>query len=164
MPRSTVDALVGRDRELELLRSFVDQVLGRGGVLLLSGEPGVGKSVLLDTAAEAATAAGALVLRSVGVEFLGDLGFPGLNRLLEPLLHECDGLDPAHREALTVALGAGDGASVDRLVVHGAVPALLRWAASRRATKPSTAELARSSQARSSTTMNCRARPTTSGG
>jgi DNA-binding CsgD family transcriptional regulator len=132
MPRSTAEGLVGRDRELELLRSYVDQVLGRGGVLLLSGEPGVGKSVLLDAAAKAAKAAGVLVLRSAGVEFLGDLGFSGLNHVLEPLLHECDGLDPAHREALTVALGAGDGAPVDRLVVYGAVLALLRRAASTR--------------------------------
>ncbi|MCT9082904.1 helix-turn-helix transcriptional regulator [Streptomyces fulvoviolaceus] len=132
MPRSTAAGLVGRDRELELLRSYVDQVLGRGGVLLLSGEPGVGKSVLLDAAATAATAAGALVLRSAGVEFLADLSFSGLNHVLEPLLHERDGLDPAHREALTVALGAGDGAPVDRLVVYGAVLALLRRAANTR--------------------------------
>lgn len=89
----------------------------------------MGKSVLLDAAAEAATAVGALVLRSAGVEFLADLSFSGLNHVLEPLLHECDGLDPAHREALTVALGAGDGAPVDRLVVYGAVLALLRRAA-----------------------------------
>ncbi|WP_406320073.1 ATP-binding protein [Streptomyces sp. NBC_00519] len=125
----TAEGLVGRDEELQLLRSYVDQVLGHGGVLLLSGEPGVGKSVLLDAAAEAATAVGALVLRSAGVEFLADLSFSGLNHVLEPLLHECDGLDPAHREALTVALGAGDGAPVDRLVVYGAVLALLRRAA-----------------------------------
>lgn len=109
---------MGRDRELELLRSYVDQVLGHGGVLVLSGEPGVGKSVLLDGAATAATAAGALVLRSDGVEFLADQSFAGLHHVLEPLLHGCDGLDPAHHEALTVALGAGDGAPVDRLVLY----------------------------------------------
>lgn len=125
-PRSSTEGLVGRDRELELLRSYVDQVLGRGGVLVLSGEPGVGKSVLLDAAA---TAAGALVLHSDGVEFLADVSFAGLNHVLEPLLHEYDGLDPVHREALTVALGAGDGAPVDRLVLYGAVLALLRRAA-----------------------------------
>ncbi|MFJ5303198.1 AAA family ATPase [Streptomyces sp. NPDC088350] len=132
MPRSTAEGLVGRDRELELLGSYVDQVLGGGGVLLLSGEPGVGKSVLLDAAAETATAAGALVLRSAGVEFLVDLSFSGLNHVLEPLLPACAGLDPAHREALTVALGTGDGAPVDRLVVYGAVVALLRRVASTR--------------------------------
>jgi DNA-binding CsgD family transcriptional regulator len=132
MSHRTTEGLVGRDRELELLRSYVDQVFVRGGVLLLSGEPGVGKSVLLDAAAEAATTAGALVLRSAGVEFLADLSFSGLTHVLEPLLHEYDGLDPAHREALTVALGARDGATVDRLVAYGAVLALLRRAASTR--------------------------------
>ncbi|WP_328745268.1 AAA family ATPase [Streptomyces sp. NBC_00285] len=132
LPHSTTEVLVGRDRELELLRSYVDQVLGHGGVLVLSGEPGVGKSVLLDAAAAAATAAGALVLRSDGVEFLADLSFAGLNHVLEPLVHEYGGLDPVHREALTVALGGGDGAPVDRLVLYGAVLALLRRAASGR--------------------------------
>ncbi|MFF0013196.1 AAA family ATPase [Streptomyces sp. NPDC005374] len=128
----TTEVLVGRDRELELLRSYVDQVLGRGGVLVLTGEPGVGKSVLLDAAATAATAAGALVLRSDGVEFLADLSFAGLNHVLEPLLHGYGGLDPVHREALSVALGGGDGAPVDRLVLYGAVLALLQRAASSR--------------------------------
>lgn len=42
--------LVGRDRELELVRAFVTEVAERGGALLLSGEAGVGKSVLLDVA------------------------------------------------------------------------------------------------------------------
>ncbi len=129
VPRGTTEGLVGRDRELELLRSYVDQVLGRGGVLVVSGEPGVGKSVLLDAAATAAATAGALVLRSDGVEFLADLSFAGLHHVLEPLLHECDGLDPVHREALTVALGTRDGAPVDRLILYGAVLALLRRAA-----------------------------------
>ncbi|MFL6000834.1 MAG: AAA family ATPase [Streptomyces sp.] len=131
-PPSTTEGLVGRDRELELLRSYVDQVLGHGGVLVLSGEPGVGKSALLQAAATAATAAGALVLHSDGVEFLADLSFSGLHHVLEPLLHESDGLDPVHRDALTVALGAGDGAPVDRLVLYGAVLALLRRAADSR--------------------------------
>lgn len=133
-PRGTTEALLGRDRELRLLRSYVDQVLGRGGVLVLSGEPGVGKSVLLHAAATAATAAGALVLHSDGVEFRADLSFAGLNHVLEPLLHEYDRLDPVHREALTVALGAGAGAGapVDRLVLYGAVLALLRRAANSR--------------------------------
>lgn len=126
------EGLVGRDRELELLRTFVDEALGGGGVLLLSGEPGVGKSVLLDAAAKAATVAGASVLRSDGVEFLADLSFAGLNHVLEPLLHERDGLDPVHQDALTVALGAGEGAAVDRLVVYAAVLALLRRAANAR--------------------------------
>ncbi|MET9353151.1 AAA family ATPase [Streptomyces sp. NPDC006617] len=128
--RNMADGLVGRDRELELLRSFVDEaVRGSGGVLLLSGEPGVGKSALLDVAAKTATAADALVLRSDGVEFLADLSFSGLNHMLEPLHHARDELDPVHRDALMTALGASEGAPVERLAVYGATLALLRRAA-----------------------------------
>lgn len=127
---TTSEQLVGRDQELELLGSFVDETAGgAGGVLLLSGDPGIGKSVLLDAAARAAASAGVLVLQLDGVEFLADLSFAGLNHILEPVLHEGDGLDPGYRDALMVALGAGEGATTDRLVVYGAVLALLRRAA-----------------------------------
>jgi transcriptional regulator with AAA-type ATPase domain len=45
------EALVGRDRELELIRSFLDRAAVDGEALLLWGEPGVGKTALLDAAA-----------------------------------------------------------------------------------------------------------------
>ena len=48
--------LVGRDRELGLVASFLDQVTAEGGALLFTGEPGVGKTVILDAAAEEAVA------------------------------------------------------------------------------------------------------------
>lgn len=130
--RSMTIGLVGREQELKLLRSFVDDTVRSGGVLLLSGEPGVGKSVLLDTAAKAAMSAGALVLRSDGVEFLTDMSFSALSHVLEPLRQELDGLSPPYRDALMVALGISEGAAVDRLVVYGAAVALLRQAASTR--------------------------------
>ncbi|MER5435536.1 AAA family ATPase [Streptomyces sp. NPDC002588] len=130
LSRNMSEQLVGRDQELELLRSFVDETVGGvGGVLLLSGDPGIGKSVLLDTAARTAASAGVLVLRLDGVEFLADLSFAGLHHVLEPVLHERDGLDPVHRDALMVALGTDEGAAADRLVVYGAVLALLGRAA-----------------------------------
>lgn len=127
--RSMAEGLVGREREVELLRTFVDESVGSGGVLLLLGEPGVGKSVLLDVAARAATSAGALVLRSDGVEFLTDMSFSALGHVLEPLRQELEQLGPLHRDALMVALGISEGAAVDRLVVYGAALALLRRAA-----------------------------------
>ncbi|WP_328436412.1 AAA family ATPase [Streptomyces sp. NBC_00444] len=130
--QSMTIGLVGREQELKLLRSFVDDTVRSGGVLLLSGEPGVGKSVLLDTAAKAAMSAGALVLRSDGVEFLTDMSFSALSHVLEPLRQELDGLSPPYRDALMVALGISEGAAVDRLVVYGAAVALLRQAASTR--------------------------------
>ena len=60
--------------------------------------------MLLDAAADAASAAKAWVLRAAGVELEADLTFSGLNQLLFPVyeeeLHE---LSAMHRDALTVA-------------------------------------------------------------
>lgn len=67
-PRST-STLVGRDRDLEVIRAFVDEAPARGQALLLSGDPGVGKSALLDAAEELADAAGTRVLRAAGAPF-----------------------------------------------------------------------------------------------
>src|SRR5262245_23271498 len=50
--------LIGRGSELEFLRSFVDQAAVRGGALLVWGEAGVGKTVLLDATAAHAAATG----------------------------------------------------------------------------------------------------------
>ena len=42
--------LVGRDQEMSVIQEFVDELPAQGGTLLLSGEPGVGKSALLTKA------------------------------------------------------------------------------------------------------------------
>ena len=70
-------AVVGRDEQLGLIRSLVVEAAEGGAVLLLTGEPGVGKTVLLDAAAEAAAAAGTRVLRAAGVEFEADVSYSG---------------------------------------------------------------------------------------
>lgn len=51
-------SLIGRDDDLEFITVFVDRAAVSGGALLLSGEAGVGKTVLLDVAAAHAGAAG----------------------------------------------------------------------------------------------------------
>lgn len=130
--RSVADDVVGREEEVGLLASFVDEATTSGGLLLVSGDPGIGKSVLLDVAAKGATRAGALVLRSDGVEFLGGVSFSNLSSVLAPLHGEIGGLDPVHRHALTVALGISDGAAADHVIVYNAALALLRKAASAR--------------------------------
>jgi AAA ATPase domain len=60
-------ALVGRGPELELIGSFLDRAAAEAGALLLNGDPGVGKTMLLDAAAAAAEAAGSRVLRVAGL-------------------------------------------------------------------------------------------------
>jgi len=76
--------LFGRDKDLELLRAFVDEPSAHGHALLLSGAPGVGKTVLLDSAARHARDVGMRVLRAAGTEFEADLSFSGLNQVLHP--------------------------------------------------------------------------------
>jgi hypothetical protein len=80
------EAPVGRSRELDAIRAFLDRAATDGDALLLFGEPGVGKTALLNAAADEALAAGARVLRAAGVEFEAEMSFSALNQALLPLL------------------------------------------------------------------------------
>jgi len=124
--------LIGRETEMDLIRAFLATARAAGGVLLVTGEPGVGKTGLLDTASEAASAAGMCILRAAGVEFEAGTSFSGLNQLLLPLLGALPQLPAVHRDALNVALGFGDGAPPSRLVVSNAALVLLRQTATAR--------------------------------
>ncbi|MDP9226028.1 MAG: ATP-binding protein [Actinomycetota bacterium] len=126
------EGLVGRGAELALVRSFLDRAQAQGDALVVFGEPGVGKTLLLDAAAEEASAAGTRVLRAGGVEFEAGMSFSGLNQALLPLFAEFAQLAAPHRDALNVALGLGEGSPPDRLVVCNATLALLRQAAASR--------------------------------
>ena len=118
--------LIGRDQDVKLICTFVDEAAVRGGALLVSGDAGVGKTALLDVAALHAEASGTRVVRAVGAEFEAEVSFSGLNHVLHPLLDGLPALPPLHRRALSVALGLDAGAPSDRLVVSNAVLALLR--------------------------------------
>ena len=95
-----VDSLFGRCRELSLIESFLDDGAVHGGALLLVGDPGCGKTVLLDAAAEVASTRGTSVLRAAGAEFDADVSFSGLNQALFPLSGEFGSLNQVHRDAL----------------------------------------------------------------
>jgi hypothetical protein len=123
------EPLVGRDHDLGLVRGFIDEAMVSGGALLLSGDAGVGKTVLLDAAAERAHGAGMRVVRAAGVEFESTITFAGLHQVLQPLLAGLDQLTDPYRTALSVALGLDQGAPSDQLLVSNAALTLLVQAA-----------------------------------
>ncbi|MFD7408949.1 ATP-binding protein [Streptomyces sp. NPDC059866] len=120
------DLLVGRERDLDRILGLFER--SAGGTLLLSGEPGVGKSAVLDALAGAAAQDGTRVLRAAGAQFEADVSYSALNQVLLPLHGILDRLDAPGREALNVALGFGAGPAPKRLVVCNAALALLRSA------------------------------------
>ncbi|MEV5533578.1 AAA family ATPase [Streptomyces prunicolor] len=126
------EQLIGRDHDLGLVRGFVDEAMVSGGALLLSGDAGVGKTVLLDTAAGRAHGAGTRVVRAAGVEFESTISFAGLHQVLQPLLVGLDRLTDPYRTALSVALGLDQGAPSDQLLVSNAALTLLVQAAADR--------------------------------
>src|SRR5665811_864406 len=92
---------------------------GRGGALLLRGEPGSGKTALL--AAAAADADGMTVLRCTGTQDERDLPYAALHALVRPLRSSVAELVPAQRDALELARGL---ASVS--YTHLTLPTILR--------------------------------------
>jgi len=102
--------LVGRQREREaigrLLRAARD---GSGGVLVLHGEPGVGKTALLDDAVEAGREF--RVARASGVEGEMELPFAALQHLCAPFLALMERLPDPQHDALAIAFGLSAGPS-----------------------------------------------------
>ncbi len=131
LSREEAPELIGRGADLDLVRSFLARAADRGGALLLTGGPGVGKSAVLEQACRTAAAGGVRLLRASGVEFEAEVSFSGLNQLFLPLHDQLEALPDLHRDALTVALGVGAGPAAGRLVVSAAALALLRLAARR---------------------------------
>ena len=116
--------LLGRDSERAALDNLLEAVRGgRSGVLVLRGEPGVGKTALLDYATE--SAAGLRIARVSGVESEMELAFAALHQLCAPMLGELDRLPGPQRTALGVAFGLRDGDAPDRFLVGLAVLSLL---------------------------------------
>jgi DNA-binding CsgD family transcriptional regulator len=118
--------LTGRDREVDLLLSFLARAADGGAALVLTGDAGVGRSALLDEAARAAAAGGTRVLSAVGAPSETEVGNAGLNQLLLPVLGGLRSLSDVQRDVLDVSLGFRSGSPADRLVVSTAVLTALR--------------------------------------
>ncbi|MFE4964864.1 AAA family ATPase [Streptomyces sp. NPDC056660] len=116
--------MVGRHAEREVIGRLLDAVRdGLSGVLVLTGEPGIGKTRLL---ADAATRAAELrVVRLTAVEPEAGLGFGALHRLLRPFLNRTGRLPGPQRAALDAALGLMTGPPADRYLVGLATLTLL---------------------------------------
>ena len=110
--------LVGRSAEREALRGLLSRAAeGFSGAVMLRGEPGVGKTALLEETAAAAVAAGLLTARLTGVEPETQLGYAGLHRLLLPFAGRLDRLPAPQRDALRSTFGEIAGPPADRFLV-----------------------------------------------
>lgn len=108
--------LYGRDEQLAAVGRLLDGMRsGRAGSLVLRGEAGIGKTALLDAAEE--KAAGARVLRVMGVESEAELPFAGLHVLLRPVLDAVGALPERQALALRGAFGMAEAAVADRFLV-----------------------------------------------
>ena len=116
--------LLDRLPERAALSELLDAArAGRSGVLVMRGEPGVGKTALLEYAIE--SAADLRVAQVAGVESEMELAFAALQQLCAPMLDKLRGLPDPQRAALGVAFGLSTGAAPDRFLVGLAALSLL---------------------------------------
>jgi DNA-binding CsgD family transcriptional regulator/tetratricopeptide (TPR) repeat protein len=120
--------LRGRDRERSALGDLVDHARnGQGAALVVRGQPGAGKSVLLSELTSRAD--DMTVLRTQGVESEAPLPFAALQRLLRPALTHLETLPAPQAAALRAAFGESGDNVGDRHLVFLATLNLLSEAA-----------------------------------
>src|ERR1700729_1667865 len=122
------EVLHGRREEREALGGLLEAVRGgQSRVLVVSGEPGVGKTALVESVIGSASGFG--VMRAVGVESEMELAFAALQQLCAPMLDRLDRLPAPQQDALGVAFGLRAGGPPDRFLVGLAVLSLFSEAA-----------------------------------
>lgn len=100
--------LLGRELECAAIGRLVEEARdGASGGLLLRGEPGIGKTALVDYAVERAT--DMLVVRAQGVQSETEVAFGGLLEVARPLLGRLDELPRRQAAALRAALALDVG-------------------------------------------------------
>ena len=123
--------LLGRRRECAELDRLLDDVqAGRSRALVVRGDAGVGKTVLLRYVIESAS--DLAVARALGVESEMELPFAALHQLCAPMLDQLELLPAPQRSALRTVFGLSVGSVPDRFMVGLAVLSLLSEAAQRR--------------------------------
>jgi len=131
MPPNRGVGFLGRASE----RHRLDEMLvrarhGQSAVLVISGEPGIGKTSLLRYVARQAS--GLRVVEVTGVQAEMELPLSGIQRLWAPLLGTLDQLPQPQQDALRVASGILSGGAPDRFLVAVAVLNLLAATAAQR--------------------------------
>jgi DNA-binding CsgD family transcriptional regulator len=117
-------AFLGRSGERDVLDRLLETVRGgKSAVLVIRGEPGIGKTALVRYAFEQAD--GFRVAQIAGVEAEMELPFAGLHRLCAPMLGQLDALPDPQQNALRVSFGLSSGDAPDRFLVALSVLTLL---------------------------------------
>jgi AAA ATPase domain len=131
--RGSDTGLVNRRSERDVFDGLVAAVrAGESRVLVVRGDPGVGKTVLLDDLARRASDAGCRVARAGGVQSEMELAFAGLHPLCAPILDYAERLPVPQRDALWTAFGVAAGPAPDRFLVGLAVLSLMSEVAGER--------------------------------
>jgi DNA-binding CsgD family transcriptional regulator len=116
--------LRGRSREQDDLGRLLTRIRSGGsGILVVRGEAGIGKTVLLEQLIEDAT--GCTVARATGVQADMELPFAGLQQMFGSMLGSLERLPDPQREAVEVAFGLRSGPAPDRFEVGLAMLGLL---------------------------------------
>ncbi len=128
---ATYTPLRGRDEERRALDRLLEDVrAGAGKALVVRGEPGVGKTALLEYAMESASHF--RVARAAGVESEMEFAYAALHQLCAPMLDRAECLPGPQRDALRVTFGLSAGPAPDRFLLALAALTLLSEAADER--------------------------------
>ena len=130
-----LESVVGRERELETVASFLGLETTAGRVLILEGEAGIGKTTLWRAGVDAAHELSQLVLRASPAEREATFAYSVVSDLLEDVLDEVLAeLPEPQRRALEVALlrKASDGSPPEQHTLGVALLAVLRTLAASR--------------------------------
>jgi DNA-binding CsgD family transcriptional regulator/tetratricopeptide (TPR) repeat protein len=122
-----------RQAERDALDRLLDAIrAGESRALVVRGDPGAGKTVLVDHLAERASGSGCRVARAAGVQSEMELAFAGLHQLCAPMLGHLDAIPGPQHDALRTAFGIAAGPPPDRFFVGLAVLSLLSEVAAER--------------------------------